>query len=45
MDTRTKILEFIKANSKARSEDIRREFHLNRSIIHRHLLKLLQENN
>ena len=44
MDTRTKILEFIKVNSKVRSEDIRREFHLNRSIIHRHLLKLLLEN-
>ncbi len=44
MDTRTKIFEFIRANGKARSEDIRREFHLNRSIIHRHLLRLTLEN-
>lgn len=43
LGTRDQIAEYIKKNGKARVEDIRKEFNLGTSIIHRHLIKLLRE--
>lgn len=43
LGTRDRIKEYIKKREHARVEDIRREFKLGTSIIHRHLIKLLKE--
>ncbi|MEK7168597.1 MAG: hypothetical protein AAB778_01135 [Patescibacteria group bacterium] len=43
LGTRDQIKEYIKKRDHARVEDIRREFKLGTSIIHRHLIKLIKE--
>lgn len=42
--TKEKIFKYITKKGKTRAEEIRQEFGLGRSIIHRHLLSLLDEN-
>ncbi len=43
MNTKLKILKFIKAKNKVRVEDIRQEFDISRVMIHKHLVNLQKE--
>jgi len=43
MNTKAKILEFIKKRGKVRAEDLRREFSISRVMVHKHLINLQKE--